>query len=85
MTQTLARPIEDDDCKALTKEIRELKKLSPFFRDRLRLIKMSQATGIPIGSMGTYTKHDTLPIWRYSLLKQYVEHLKEQYEVFIKQ
>lgn len=74
---------EEELCKALTQEIKALRKEAIYYKDRLRLRIISQQTGIPVGSLGAFIKWDTLPPARYQLIKRYVDELKERYKSFI--
>lgn len=83
MTGTYIPRITEDDCYALTQKIKELKKINAFFKDKLRLCKIAEATLIPIGTLGFAIRYDRLAIARYRVIKMYVDDLIEKNNKFI--
>lgn len=75
--------ITEETCVELTEEIKKLRKISPFFKDRLRVRIISEQTGIPMGTVGSIIRYNSLPPARYHIVKAYVDKLKTQYKNFI--
>lgn len=83
MTGIFTSRITEDDCYALTQKIKELKQINAFFKDKLRLSKIAEATQIPIGSLGFAICYDKLTTARYRVVKLYVDDLIEKNNKFI--
>jgi len=66
-------------CEALTQHIKTLRHKDEWYRRKLTNKKISEQTKIPFGSIGIYLANDSLPLHRYSIVKQYVDTIVEEY------